>query len=407
MQLGLGRLTDRIRLGAKLVLLAATATTAVLAATAFLTIRLFRTQLLDVVTEANSNQSDTLRVVLEEQMTAGDLTLVRRLVNDIGRQPSIAWVAVLSHEGRVRATSDPQVLGNLIDKTSRECRICHERAPADRVRSVILLRPAGDVQRTVTPLTNRPVCHRCHGTEQSTNGLLIIDRSLAPVQKALLSSRTQVITGSAAAVLALLLSLGFAVERLVLARVRRLRAATRELGDGNLGARSFDRSSDELGDLVRGFNAMGEGLQAALARISTERQVSRTDALTGLGNARSFDEAIEQEVARIGRRPAPVSVAFFDLDHFKDVNDSRAHLAGDVLLRLVGETVRASVSRRHRRPRRRRRVRRVTPRNGSGGVPRCRRASPPPVHRQVPRCRFRGHVQHGSGDFRGCTNIGT
>lgn len=268
----LRRLKARIRLRAKLGFLAATATTAVLAGTAYLTIRLFRGQLLEVATEASSNQSDALRVVLEEQMTAGDLTLLRRLVRDIGREPNIRWVAVLNAEGRVRISSEPGRMEELIDKASPDCRICHVRAPAERSRSVTLVRPSGDVLRTVTPLINGPACHRCHGTEHRINGVLIIDRSLGSLQRAVLSSRAQVIAGSAAAVFALLGTLGLAVERLVLTRLRRLRRAARELGRGNVAARSSDPSPDELGDLARDFNAMADGLAAALAGLSAERR---------------------------------------------------------------------------------------------------------------------------------------
>jgi signal transduction histidine kinase len=271
--MGLRQLTARLRLRAKLGFLAATATTAVLAGTAYLTIRLFRGQLMEVAAEASSSQSDALRLVLEEQMAAGDLRLLRRLVDDIGREPNIAWVAVLNTQGQVRITSDPLAMGRLIDKSSPDCRICHERAPADRLRSVTLMRPGdADVLRTVTPLINGPVCHRCHGSDHRLNGVLIIDRSLGPLQKAVLSSRTQVIAGSAAAVFALLGTLGFAVERLVLVRLRRLRKAARELGRGNLAARSSDRGADELGELVRDFNTMAEGLAAALAHLGAERR---------------------------------------------------------------------------------------------------------------------------------------
>jgi two-component system NtrC family sensor kinase len=205
-------------------------------------------------------------------MTAADLTLVRRLVNDIGREPNVAWVAVLNPEGRVRITSDPRAFDQVIDTASPDCRICHERSPADRLRSVTLIRPGGDVLRTATPLINGPACHRCHGKERRINGVLIVDRFLDPVQQAIVSSRTQVLAGSAAAVFALLGSLGFAVERLVLARMRRLREAARALGRGELAARSSDPSSDELGDLAREFDAMAEALAAALARVGAERR---------------------------------------------------------------------------------------------------------------------------------------
>ncbi len=262
----------RVRLRAKLGFVTAAATTAVLASTAYLTIRVFRSEILAVLAESNSSQSDALRVVLEEQMVADDLSLVRRLVNDIGREPNISWVAVLNREGRVRITSDSLAFDQVIETSSPDCRICHQLTPAQRLRSVTLIRPGGDVLRTATPLLNGPRCHRCHGTERRLNGVLIIDRRLAPVHRAILSARTQVIAGSAAAVFALLGSLAFAMERLVLTRVRRLREAARDLGEGDLDARSSDPSPDELGDLAREFDGMAEALAAALARVSAEHR---------------------------------------------------------------------------------------------------------------------------------------
>jgi hypothetical protein len=89
MQLGRS-VASRMRLRGKVAFLAATATMAVLASTAYLTLQVFRAQLLEALAESSSNQSDALRVVLEEQMAAGDLSLLRRLVADIGRERNIA-----------------------------------------------------------------------------------------------------------------------------------------------------------------------------------------------------------------------------------------------------------------------------------------------------------------------------
>jgi signal transduction histidine kinase len=266
------RLQPRFRLRAKLGFLAATATLAVLASTAWLTLRVFRGQLLDLLAESSSNQSDVLRVVLEEQMTGGDLKPLRRVVDDLGHEPNIVWVGVVNAQGRVRISSDPRALDLVTDKSSAECRVCHDRPPGDRLRSVTLLRDSGEVLRTTTPLLNRPACQRCHGDEQRINGMLIVDRSLDPLHKAILSSRAQVVAGSAAAVLALLLTLGPAVEWLVLARLRRIREAARELGRGNLQSRAPEMTSDELGDVARDFNAMADALSSALARLGGERQ---------------------------------------------------------------------------------------------------------------------------------------
>ena len=266
------RWTDRLRLGTKLGLLAAAVTTAVLAGTAYLTIRLFRSQLVELAAEASSSQSDALRLVLEQQMTAGDLRPLRRLVDAMGREPNIVWVGVVNAEGHVRITSRPGAMGEQMDRRSPECRICHERAPALRLRSVTLARPGAEVLRTVTPLQNAPACHRCHGEEQRINGVLIVDRSLEPVNRALLSGRAQVIAGTAAAVFALLGTLGLAVEWLVLARLRRLGELARQVGAGDLSARAADTTPDELGGLARDFNAMADELGSAVAGLTAERR---------------------------------------------------------------------------------------------------------------------------------------
>jgi signal transduction histidine kinase/HAMP domain-containing protein len=261
-----------LRLGTKLGLLAAAVTTAVLAGTATLTLRLFRIELEELAAEASSSQSDALRLVLEEQMKAGDLRPLRRLVSAMGREPDLEWVAVVNAEGHVRMSSDPGAAGGEVDRAAPDCAICHQRAPADRLRTVTLTRAGGRVLRTVTPIVNAEACHRCHGAEARLNGVLIVDRSLRHVQEALLSGRTQVLAGNVTAILALLGTLGLAVEVLVLARLRRLAKVARRLGGGDLGARTADATPDELGELSSDFNAMAAELGQAVGGLTAERR---------------------------------------------------------------------------------------------------------------------------------------
>ncbi len=72
-------------------------------------------------------------------------------------------------------------------------------------------------------------------------------------------------------------------------------------------------------------------VQSAMARLAF------TDSLTGLANRRAILGRFEQEAARWSRSGQGFAVAVFDVDRFKEVNDARGHLVGDLLLCHVGK----------------------------------------------------------------------
>ncbi len=64
-------------------------------------------------------------------------------------------------------------------------------------------------------------------------------------------------------------------------------------------------------------------------------KASRTDVLTGLYNRRYFDELFELEWGLSSRRKTPLTLLICDIDHFKQVNDTYGHQAGDAYLKLI------------------------------------------------------------------------
>jgi diguanylate cyclase (GGDEF)-like protein len=64
-------------------------------------------------------------------------------------------------------------------------------------------------------------------------------------------------------------------------------------------------------------------------------QLSRTDSLTGLSNRRHFDDFYVNEWKRCIRLQAPITLALIDIDHFKHLNDSQGHNAGDKCLKEI------------------------------------------------------------------------
>lgn len=71
------------------------------------------------------------------------------------------------------------------------------------------------------------------------------------------------------------------------------------------------------------------------------KKASRTDGLTGLFNRRHFDELFDLAWGLAGRQQTPLTLILCDIDHFKKVNDTYGHQAGDAYLRLLGGHLKA------------------------------------------------------------------
>jgi len=65
--------------------------------------------------------------------------------------------------------------------------------------------------------------------------------------------------------------------------------------------------------------------------------------LTGLPNRRGYGERLEEALGRARRNRQPVALMFLDVDHFKQVNDTLGHAAGDAVLHEFAQRVKASV----------------------------------------------------------------
>ena len=81
-------------------------------------------------------------------------------------------------------------------------------------------------------------------------------------------------------------------------------------------------------------------LGALRARLEGEELLARTDALTQIANRRAFFEAATLEVERARRHLRPITVAYVDVDDFKNVNDQLGHAQGDALLVSVAQALR-------------------------------------------------------------------
>ena len=95
-------------------------------------------------------------------------------------------------------------------------------------------------------------------------------------------------------------------------------------------------TKDEIGSLALAFRRMLLALKKAYIGI-------RTDALTGLSNRVRLDEALQNEMHRTQRYGNTFSIIILDIDHFKRVNDTHGHLAGDAVLKKIAGVLAANL----------------------------------------------------------------
>lgn len=77
--------------------------------------------------------------------------------------------------------------------------------------------------------------------------------------------------------------------------------------------------------------------------IDALADLSNRDPLTGLVNRRSFEMTLEREIDRVARAGEAALLLTLDIDHFKKVNDTHGHVAGDVVICAVAEAVKQAV----------------------------------------------------------------
>ncbi len=121
------------------------------------------------------------------------------------------------------------------------------------------------------------------------------------------------------------------------------------LADELLGELTFSRKRRfSQPDILQLENLLTQALYPIRNAIMYKRAIiaSQVDPLTGINNRMAFDNTIIREVERSHRHNLPLSLLVIDLDHFKSINDTLGHSAGDAMLRnltsCIGDTLRST-----------------------------------------------------------------
>lgn len=124
-------------------------------------------------------------------------------------------------------------------------------------------------------------------------------------------------------------------------------AAGAQADDADISGRQRALFADTLARKVDELERLNEELEGKVRERTCELEAANRklseqanrDSLTGLFNRRYLDDTLPREIERCRRTGGELAVLLLDLDHFKRINDSRGHQAGDELLRRVADAL--------------------------------------------------------------------
>ncbi len=321
-------------------------------------------------------QGETLGLMLadlsEYSLQTQDRSGLQRILGSLPEEANFAYVFVLNAQRNViaerylaPALRDGELPALAFDELPER-----SGPPRQIDRDV----PAGHYLEIVTPVatltsaygTPTPDAGNATGTAAALNRTLLrtplgyVRLGMAfDAQRGLLLEQLRGALAVVAVLLIIAVALTLLFTRRLVAPMQRLMRAARAVGAGRLDVRVPVRSSDELGLLTHAFNHMTQRLAQSQAQVANyqrtleDKVVQRTreleiatahafklaqhDILTGLPNRSLLNQRLKRIIAHAQRDGKHVACLFLDFDHFKRINDTLGHDAGDQLLKAIAQ----------------------------------------------------------------------
>ena len=230
----------------------------------------------------------------------------------------------------------------------------------DGHRYLQLIEPILSAKTALGPVGREPGANAADGPIGYVRLGMSFDGSQAQLRGNLLGALSVV---AALVIIAIVLTL--LLTRRLVAPIHQMMRAARAVGAGKLDVYVPAKSSDELGLLTHTFNHMTQRLAESQAEVATyqrtleDKVAQRTkelevasaqayklaqhDILTGLPNRALLNQRLKQILAQSARDSQQIACLFLDFDHFKRINDTLGHDAGDRLLQSVAQRLTSAV----------------------------------------------------------------
>jgi diguanylate cyclase (GGDEF)-like protein len=334
----------------------------------------FGQQWRDEQQELRTHGAALIRVMTElaeQGVRTADRLYLEQVLDSVSADPHVAYVSVLDAEGRVLAerrfspglpkATLPEVAGNLTRVPTAQPAWQNVTINGDRY--VELLAP---ISSSRVPQSDAVNAGRDAADAAATTPIGLIRLGMTPdIQRKQFREHMAGAIGVVALLVVFAIVASLLLTRRLVAPMRRLMRAARAVGSGRLDIYVPAGSSDELGLLTHTFNHMTQRLSESQSEVANyqrtleEKVAQRTkelevataqayklaqhDILTGLPNRSLLNQRLKQILAQAQRDGTEVACLFLDFDHFKRINDTLGHDAGDQLLQSIAQRLSGAV----------------------------------------------------------------
>jgi two-component system, NtrC family, sensor kinase len=254
---------------------------------AYVMLNAHQQQLISEVRRSANQLSETVKNSTRYDMLLNQRESVHRIITTIGKQEGIRKVRIFNKDGTVIFSTDKHDAGQMVDKRAEACYGCHaadrplERLPILERTRIFPVPEDGRVLGIINPIYSEPSCWQgeCHAHQQTQKvlGVLDISMSLDDVDREMQTSQRRMLLFGVVAIAAVSLMIYLLVNRIVLAPVNDIVAATRKVAAGDLQYKIAVTKRDEIGILANSFNEMTQKLSEA------QRQVYQSQKLAAVG----------------------------------------------------------------------------------------------------------------------------
>jgi PAS domain S-box-containing protein len=217
-------------------------------------------------------QGELMRAALEHQMIENDRSLIAAMVESFGREPRVARVMLLDHDGIVQFSNAPGARRETFELGSPTCQACHGLPAGERTVSRVIETGDGTLLRTMIPFRNREACYGCHAPEQRINGLMLLDIDAGEMRASMNHDLRWMVAGTGVLALVLIGAIAVVVRLAVVRRLERFRTTARLVARGDLERRVPAEGADTIAWLAREFNTMADSVTGLLKEVGTQRE---------------------------------------------------------------------------------------------------------------------------------------